>query len=133
MITPKEAFNILNEGKDSTNLKEFLNVATAREIEEFLRLCKNLAFTINHDWLPLAKTAFERRLSEDAVESTKQLIKHTEKLTNQTDVMIVESKKLGRLTWALIFLTVGLLVLTAALLYIDWHRETTPQNAISFH
>ncbi len=94
--------------------------------------------TNDHNWFTRrAEVALEIRLAEDAAKAADKLIQHTEeltdltathiqhaqKLTEQTDILVTESRSLRKLNWALIILTVGLLFLTAGLFWVDWHRE----------
>lgn len=130
------------------NTYEFLNNATAKELQEFINYFPPHQ---NSHWFHKAKVILDVRLAKDAaaiaekmaglsrqlVEQSEKFttltaehIKHSEKLTRQTDILITESIGLGRLTkwiigltWGVLGLTLVLAFLTAGLLYIDWHKE----------
>jgi hypothetical protein len=127
------------------DIDSWFAIASARQLETFI-LCKKPYTRGNRclenvkaiEAIERAQIALNIRLAEDAAKTVDKLIQHTEKLTTQTDihiqhsekltqqtdVLVAESRKLGRLNWALIILTVGLLFLTAGLLWVDWHRDS---------
>jgi hypothetical protein len=92
--------------------------------------------------------------TEKLTVQTGKQIQHSEKLTGQTDILVAESRKLTSLTenlgtqtgilisesrqvrfltWGLLIATFVLLLFTAGLLWVDWHREnpTVPNVSAS--
>jgi len=136
------------EGKiKEEDARQYLLGKSPREILEFQNHFPPNQHATSR-WFQTAKVILDIRLAEIATESANKIVHHTDiltkqteiniqysaKLTLQTDTLLSESKKLGRLTWALILLTVVLAVLTAGLLYIDWHKEhEKPQQNIVWY
>jgi len=138
------------------DIDSWFAIASARQLEQFIlakkpytRGNRSLESVNAIESIERAQIALNIRLADDAaktadkvskqteklVQQTDQLtkltethIQHSQKLTQQTDILVIESKKLGRLTWALILLTIVLAILTAGLLYIDWHKEHGPEK-----
>jgi hypothetical protein len=106
-MTPKEAANETSRAgtNPSPEVDDFLVNASARELQEFIHLHSAMLYT---HWLERAKVAVNIRLAEEHAKSADTLIKHSEKLTHQTDKMIDESINLSKLTKVLIWLTVAL-------------------------
>jgi hypothetical protein len=135
---------------DKVAMIEFIQHAKARELQEFILLGKDkfgIAGAFNREWLEQAEISMHVRIGEENIAAantiTKQLTEQTEtlvtesrKLTSLTEtlcsqntILVKESQKLGRITWGLFYLTVILALLTAALLFIDWQKEkSTAKN-----
>jgi hypothetical protein len=145
MITPHQAFEII-VGRRLVNptveMLEFIQHAPARSLQEFILLSRNAGTeaAFNMDWVRQAEISILLRIGEDNIAAANTIVKQlteqtellvtesrklttlTEKLSIQNTVLVKESTKLGRLTVALVWLTLVLAALTAGLLCIDWHR-----------
>ena len=117
MITPYEPDQICRgNGKpktDRANMIEFIQNAPARSLQEFILLGRDyfgVEGAFSREWLEQAKVSLQVRIGEDAMVAAREFTSHTETLTQQTNVMISETKKLGRLTWALVIVSFALLV-----------------------
>lgn len=152
-MTPREFYNEICTIQDirsgshlEERLKEFIQNSTAKNLEELLLLALHVGTSYNMHWVEQVKISLRLRIAEEAAKSADKLIEHTEQLTKQTDknilltevltnqneILVKESQKLGRITWGLLYLTVILALLTAALLFIDWEKEksTTENTAV---
>ncbi|HEY2329036.1 MAG TPA: hypothetical protein VGI63_04405 [Verrucomicrobiae bacterium] len=153
MMTPREFYNQLCTIQDirqgshlEQEMKEFIQKSSAKDLEKLLLLSLHVGTSYNMHWIEQVKISLRLRIAEEAAQSAVILIQHTEQLTKQTDknilftetltrqneILVKESKKLGRITWGLFCLTVILAFLTAALLFIDWKKEkpTTENNVV---
>ncbi len=139
---------------DKVAMLEFIQHAKARELQEFILLGRDkfgVGGAFNRDWLEQAEISMHVRIGEDNIAAantiTKQLTEQTEvlvtesrkltflteTLSSQNAILVKESKKLGRLTIVLVWLTFVLAILTAALLYIDWHKDKQTEQMPNFN
>jgi len=102
-MTPEEFADIVNNNGDHVFLdttKQFLLGASAREIQRFIH---HLHIENKTRHFKVARVALNVRISEDA------------------DIM---TRRIVCLTWSLLVFTIGLFVLTAALLVITYYPPT---------
>jgi hypothetical protein len=103
MITPEQFADCANEsGLDNRHdfaIKKFLRDASAKDIQRFIHQLNTVG---NPPFFQFARTALDIRLAEDAEKTSRRIV---------------------RLTWGLIILTCGLLVLTWEL-YKDAHKKS---------
>jgi|ERR1041384_2763269 hypothetical protein len=92
--------NRIGDPKADMDIKQFLLDASPRDIQKFVHLIR---VDTNSRYYPLAKTALDIRLAEDAQKATEKLAQHTERLEKQ-------SASLVRFTRALYCLTAVLAV-----------------------
>ena len=131
---------------DKVQMLEFIQHAPARELQEFILLGRDNFGTsgaFNREWLEQAKISLQVRIGEDAMASANKIIQQvtaqtdalvsesgkltalTAKLTAQTGVLISESHQVRWLTW-------GLLILTAGLLFAEFRKETHTTKDVTF-
>ena len=122
-------------------IRAFLRDAPSKEINKFQDCLSD--FKVNKQWIEQTRNALLVKHTQEtatamAVQMDKLLI-HTQtlnekaaeqiqcakELTDQNKILVIESKKLGKVTWGLFWLTVAIVLLTGALLWKEFHAEMT--------
>ena len=135
MITASIAYQMCVGEKqlDKLQMIEFIQHARARELQEFYLLGIDkfgIAGAFNREWLEQAVVSMHVRIGEDTIATANGIIKQltdqtetlvtesrklntlTEQLSNQNRILVAESKSVRRLTWWLLILTAALLIYT---------------------
>jgi hypothetical protein len=87
--------------------REYLLSKSPRDILEFQNHFPSNQHASSR-WFEFTKVILDIRIAEIAAESSNKIVKHTDSLSQQTDILITESRGLSRLTSVLIWLTVSL-------------------------
>jgi len=110
-MTPQEASAFVAFGHENpAKVQEFLFAASPRAIQEFAHLI--LVTDPHGKYLRLARVALDVRLAEDQAEAMKQLEHHTGVLLGIAKALLDETKLLRWLTVVLLVFTAALLVFT---------------------
>jgi hypothetical protein len=117
MMTHREFYNqlctiqdIRQESPLEQQMREFIQKSPAKDLEELLLLSLHVGNSYNMHWVEQVKISLRLRIAEEAAQSAVTLIEHTQQLTKQTDknilltetltrqneILVKESKKLGR-------------------------------------
>jgi len=102
--------------------KEYLRDASAREIQRVVHAIYVGFDNQCHFPVELAKMSLAVRIAEDQAKTAAKLDENTRTLVAHTDTLIAAAKiaetsnrRIVRLTWALLVVTIGMLALTAVL------------------
>lgn len=122
-LTPEQAAkkSTLSVRSQLTDIDEFLSTATVAELQEYLHW---LDIREARHWFERARAELDVRLAVQVAEHTKQIVAHTDKLNNQTSLLVRESKSLRLLTW-------GLLIFTIALVVSDCRKEANSVQSVT--
>jgi hypothetical protein len=123
-MTPQEALSLANalEKQDSNRpvIRQWLAEAAARDILAFIH---GLSVGWNDRHMPAARASLDVRLAEDAAKQSDALQQQVSALKKIAEEQRLLAVKLEGLTKHIIYLTWGLLFLTAALLVHEVIRE----------
>ena len=129
MITPKEAATLVDWPNPSRKqeIHDFVLSASARDIQIFLHsLNMETPTTSSREWQVRARAALDIQLAEAADRTAQKLAggmdtlaRLVEDQTKSARILENYTRTLTRLTWALVWLTVGILIFTLCLVVAE--------------